>query len=280
MQTVTENQLQNYYNGVPDSFDRPSYDFPVELQPVFLSNGDEIKNRKAVVRTDTMNTLGIVSNDYGLVLHKTVIDSFREAGKDYNVSEKISLRGDGAYLFYQMTFPSVEMEIKKGDIVRMMMIAKNSYNAMNSLQVIFGAFRLVCANGMIIGTRFLSFNFRHVGNVGGLNSMFMVEEYKQAYKNYVSMFGERMPQIQEMARSEIDFNYLDAEGLFQPEQVKLPQYLLDEAKLSFRTGNDNTVWGYYNSLTYAITHKMKTSNPQLAINYGVEAWKAAELITH
>lgn len=244
------------------------YNFPVNLQPIFLSDGKEIEKRRAVVRTDTMRTLGIVSDGYGLVKHEDVIDSFREAGKEYGVLEKISLTKEGAHLFYEMTFPKVEIEVKKGDLIKMMMIAKNSYNGLNSLQVIFGAYRLVCENGMILGTQFLSFNYRHVGDVGGLNQGII----KDSYSNYIRLFGERMPQITRMARVEI----IDPKRIFSKEVVSLPEYLREQAVLSFEAENDRTVWGYYNALTYAITHKTRSTNPAVGIAYGIEAWKAAE----
>src|SRR5205814_8078706 len=94
-----------------------NYDFPVELQPIYLEGNREIKKQKAVVRTDTMDTLGIVSDGYGLIKHGQVIDSFREASLKFGVQEKISLTNNGARLFYQMTFPKVQLEVAKGDIV-------------------------------------------------------------------------------------------------------------------------------------------------------------------
>lgn len=249
-----------------------NYDFPVELQPIYLGGEVEIKNKKAVVRTDTNQALGIASDNYGLVKHATVIDQFREAGAEYGVEEKISLTKNGANLFYQMTFPKVEAEVQKGDIVRMMMIAKNSYNSGSSLQVIFGAFRLVCENGMILGTKFLSFNFRHIGNVGGVNDIEIMNQYKDSYTNYIKLFGEKMPIITAMAQKEIPNEGL----LFDKDAVHIPEYLLKEAESSFNTHNDKSLWGYYNSLTDAVTHKMRKESPALAINYGITAWKAAE----
>lgn len=248
-----------------------SYDFPVELQPIFLGNNQEIPKRKAVVRTDTMQTLGIVSNDYGLVKHAAVIDAFREAGQEYNIKEEINLVKDGAYLLYKMTFPKVQAEIRKGDLVQMQMIAKNSYNGMNSLTIVFGAFRLVCLNGMVLGRQFMQFSYRHIGNVGGMTS-FDIDQYRNAYATYIKLFGERMPMITGMARQELR----STDGLFEKEYVSLPKYLLQEAKQSYETGKDNTVWGYYNALTFAITHRLKKPSPDLQVFYGMEAWKAAE----
>lgn len=249
-----------------------NYDFPVELQPIFLTDQKVIEKKKAVVRTDTNEALGIVSDDYGLVKHATVIDSFREAGKQYGVEEKITLARNGAQLFYQMIFPKIEMEVSEGDIVRMMMIAKNSYNGMNSLQVIFGAFRLVCSNGMILGTQFISFNYKHIGNVGGMNDALITNQYQDAYAQYIKLFGERAPMIKRMSTKLV----IGTGTEFKKERTELPVYLLKEAEAQFNSGNDRTVWGYYNALTYAITHKRRSENQDVYIDYGIKAWKMAE----
>lgn len=253
------------------------YNFPVEMQPIFLQDGKQIANRQAVVRTDTMESLGIVSHAYGLVKHSTVIDSLREAGKEYGVKEKISLVNNGANLFYEMQFPKVQAEVSKGDILRLVMIAKNSYNGANTLQMIFGALRLVCLNGMVIGTNFMQFNFRHIGNVRGLADMNpiegeIIEQYSDTYKNYVKQFVGKVPEMTAMTKASIPNNT----DLFDPESTKMPKYLLEEAQASFEQQNGNTVWDYYNSLTYAITHKSKSENPGNAIYYGTKAWDLAE----
>jgi len=253
-----------------------NYNFPVELQPIYLGSKKEISNRKAVVRTDTEAVLGVVSNEYELVRHATVIDAFREAGKKYDIQEKVSLAQNGAYLFYQMTFPKVEAEVTKGDIVRMQMVARNSYNSMSSLQIVFGALRLVCTNGMVLGTKFMQFFYRHIGEVGGLNSEVTLSLYRETYKKYIKLFGEKMPLITTMAKKELPAG----DGLFDKEKVMLPKYLLDEAKVSFEGSKDHTVWGYYNSLTFAISHKMKKESPNLTLGYGMEAWKVVERLVN
>jgi len=250
---------------------KPAYAFPVELQPIYLADGKQVAKRKAVVRTDTMQSLGLVSDDYTLVPHSSVVDSLREAGKKYDIEEKFALTHDGANMFYQMQFPRVQVEIGKGDLVQMTLTAKNSYNGMNSLQIIFGALRLVCLNGMVVGTEFLQFTYKHVGTMGGFIDGELVEKYQVAYSNYIKLFGEKAPMISQMAKTNVN-----AEGLFAKEAVNLPTYLLDEAKTSYETEKDKSLWGYYNSLTYAITHKAKTKNPGSQIWMGGTAWNKAE----
>jgi len=53
------------------------YDFPVELVPI-KANNIIIPKKVAVFRTDNNQSIGIVSNQYRLLKHKDIVDSFRE----------------------------------------------------------------------------------------------------------------------------------------------------------------------------------------------------------
>lgn len=252
-----------------------NYNFPVELQPIYFGDNLEIKDKKAVIRTDTNTPLGVVSNGYGLVNHAAVVDAFREAGKKYNIKEQIALTNDGRDLYYKMLFPKVEMTVAKGDVVQMALTIKNSYSGHGSLAIIFQAMRLVCLNGMVIGSKFLQFNYRHMGEVGGFANKDMIEGASAAFKHHIKMFGEKTPVISQMAKTE----FLPSDTYFNTDFVKMPEYLLDVAQEKFENEQMLSVWGYYNSLTYAITHKQKkeeAANPKQIIRQGVAAWSAAE----
>lgn len=106
----------------------------------------------------------------------------------------------------------------------------------------------------------------------GLNGELIVNKFKDSYHAYIETFNKKMPQINQMSRTVIALT----DDLFDQKRVDMPKYLLAEAKIAYESGEDKTLWGYYNSLTYAITHKSKKPNPELAIKYGIEAWRAAE----
>lgn len=253
-----------------------NYNFPVELQPLYFGDNQEIKDRKAVIRTDTMQPLGVVSNGYGMVQHGAVVDAFREAGQKYNIKEKFALTNNGADLYYQMLFPKVEAQVAKGDIIQMMLTVRNSYSGHGSLQIVFQAMRLACLNGMVIGSKFLQFNYRHMGAVQGFADSNMIDQASASFKEHIKMFGEKTPVIAQMAKTE----FLASDTYFKKDYVAMPEYLLEEAKNSFEKEKMQSVWGYYNSLTYAITHKQKKddANPKQIIRQGVAAWNASSAL--
>lgn len=251
----------------------PSYNFPVELHPIktqqtSLKNpGVEIPGKLAVVRTDTMQSLGIVSDKYAFMEHQVVVNGFRKALKGQEVQENISLQRNGAQLFMKYTFPRVQAEVKKGDIVGMQLFARNSYDGSSKLQLSLGAVRLVCDNGMVMNKNFIEFSQKHIGS----DSTLEVEEVSSKINTLVSKFSEVMPVMTQMSRQKIEAD----EDTFDPKKLKLPAYLCKIAAEEYERAGDSTLWGFYNGLTYAITHKMRKESPGHAEHYGNMAWSIA-----
>ena len=68
--------------------------------------------------------------------------------------------------------PDVKIEISKGDMMNPEIIIKNSYDGTSQVHILSGAFRLVCSNGMIIGTTIDKYNYKHnVNNVNNCNTL-------------------------------------------------------------------------------------------------------------
>lgn len=258
---------------------KTEYNFPVELKPVFISGKKdsyvEIPRKKAVVRTDINSTLGVVSNKYSLVSHEEVVNGFRNALKKTDYTEKIEMARNGAFLFATYRLNSEKFEVQKGDVVSLQFVVKNSYDGMNSLQVMFGAFRLVCSNGMILGKEMFTYTKKHMGSESSLNKDFLIERITLL----AEQFHQVAPIMQTMSRTKITTTQEDR--IFNPKQVHLPTYLLTQAQERYSKEKDTTVWGYYNALTASITHGLRTRegaliNPQMYIKYGKVAWKSAQ----
>lgn len=252
------------------------YDFPVALQPVYTREHtvlppSEIPNRLAVVRTDTGMPLGIVSKNYRLLNHKDVVEGFRKAldSSRQSYEEKIKIERNGAFLFATYKFATEQIEVRPGDFVSLQFIAKNSYDGGSSLQIALGAFRLVCSNGMVIGKQFFSFAQRHIGKLGGLDHNHLVERIGFL----TNQFRGTLPVMEQMTGHGLRHK---GPEIFEPKALNLPKYLCEEAMNRYATESDNTSWGFYNSLTAAITHNMKKESPARQLEYGQRAWALAE----
>ena len=249
--------------------DRPTteYDFPVELRPISTEpDGFVIPNRLAVIRTDTMRSLGVVSSKYALLPHADVVGTLRDTLKGQTVEEKIGVTHNGARMHVEMTLPTITLSID-GDEIAMRVIVINSYDTSRKVQISFGAVRLVCSNGMIIGRQFISLKRRHTGD--------MHLEVAQI-QNQMHMLTERFqataPVLQKMALSPLK---LPPKKFFDSKQLCVPTYLTTIAREQFKKSECHSVWDAYNALTFAITHKMRKNNPAQATALGIRAWTAA-----
>lgn len=249
-----------------------AYDFPVQLFPIqtigAVDRGSiKVPKKFAVVRTDTDRPLGVVSDKYDLLPHKTVVDGFRKAVEDQEVSEKISLTKFGARLMMDMTFPDVRVKVAKGDEVAMHLIVKNSYDGSNALRVVLGAYRLVCSNGLVIFQRFMQFSHKHVGTQMEVR----VEELKNTVGMLTDAFHKTGPVMQEMAATRLQ---MEPRQFFNAKRIRLPEYLAEIARQEFEK-KGISVWDAYNAMTFAITHRMRKESPESQLQYGRAAWEVA-----
>src|ERR1700730_7918498 len=133
-----------------------AYDFPVELHAITTKPHDlAIPNRLAVVRMDTLRTIGVVSKRYALLPHANVVGTLRETFKGQEIEERIRVTHNGARMHIEITLSNVTLKIA-GEEIAMRLVVGNSYDGSHKVQIVFGAYRLVCSNGMIIGRKFLS----------------------------------------------------------------------------------------------------------------------------
>lgn len=248
------------------------YDFPVRTEQLFAGK-IKINDRLAIIREDTNESLGIVSKQYGLLEHKEVVNSFRNILKGQNVEEKIELQKKGAQLFATYTFPSSNIEVTKGDIVSMRLIAKNSYDSSSSFQIMLGAYRLVCSNGMIIGSHFFKITQRHFTDSIKIDIPGLRENLTQL----TSKFQNSLPVMQNMLETKMSqsiTNIVEREV----KNKNLPKYLAERIEENYEKNADSSVWGYYNAMTYSITHEMKKDKPTARNYYLQRAWESAETL--
>jgi hypothetical protein len=86
------------------------FKFPVELQPITTEPGGLfVPNRLAVVRTDTMKPIGVVSKKYTLLPHADVVDALRETLKGQETQEKIGLTHNGARMHLEITLANITL---------------------------------------------------------------------------------------------------------------------------------------------------------------------------
>ena len=248
------------------------YDFPVELQTISTEPGGFIiPHRRVVIRTDTMRPLGIVSDKYSLLPHADVVDALRDTLKGQKTEEKIRLTHDGARMYLEIILPNETLKVE-GDEIAMRLVIANSYDGSRKVNIAFGAYRLVCSNGRIVGRKFLSLSKRHVGAV-----TLEVADMRKQMTMLTGVFQASAPAMRRMATTRL---VPSPKKFFNSETLHIPTYLVKIAKIEFGKAEDGTVWDAYNALTFAITHKMRKNNPDLVATLGNRAWNATKVLLH
>ncbi|MEB3209295.1 MAG: DUF932 domain-containing protein [Synechococcus sp.] len=153
-------QVALHAGGIPvgpdatprDAFRAAGADFAVEPRPIAFDRAfgtDEfdfrvISSHKAIVRTDTNRSLGVVGQHYSPVQNEALIQLFEYLREDAQIDNIITLRS-GAKIVVTASV-AIEGEVKPGDPVRRYLHAFNSHDGTSSFGVFFSDMRMVCAN--------------------------------------------------------------------------------------------------------------------------------------
>lgn len=245
------------------------YDFPTKIVPVD-ADGIRIPYRFAVIRTDTGQPLGIISERYKLIPHKEVLERSREAlmQDELKFEEKVSVTKNGAHCLIQYTFPTAKIEIQTGDFVSLQITIINSYDASTSIRFLIGAFRLVCSNGLVIGKELAYYFLRHTSE---LDANVIQERFRDVSRHFNKSV---VPVMSKMSESELSKE--KSSQLLKKYKNKniFPHWLIEDAQERYQKEKP-TVWNFYNALTYFITHGRSEMNIETRIRHSKKAWQEA-----
>jgi len=223
-----------------------NYDFPVNLQPMYLQTGELVPRAKAVVREDTMEPIATVSSQYRLIPHKQVMDEARDFIHSFGEPEiSYTLVKNGAVLVAQCTYREHAIEVGVGESVGLRVYIENSYNATKSLCFKIGALNLVCLNGMVLSQDFFERSYRHVGDckIEFPETSEMLETFQEQ--------GNRWKRYNEDTFKDGVYDKmldLAIEDKIVPTKIKQTP-----------AATQNNTWGLYNQFTHFVTHSSNAS---------------------
>jgi phage/plasmid-like protein (TIGR03299 family) len=128
--------------------------YTVQLQSLWTSEGDSVSSRKAVVRNDTNQVLGVVSNSYQPVQNHqcfSFLDAVVADGRlRYHTAGAL---GHGERVWMLAKIPG-EIRVKDcDDVTDKFLLLSNSHDGSSSLRVYFTPIRVVCANTLGMAER-------------------------------------------------------------------------------------------------------------------------------
>lgn len=150
------------------SAEAPNILFPVAMKR-FSVDGIDAGDFRAVVRTDTGETLGITKKSYRLFSNDEIIPYFEKAL--YNSKANLEglqvvdkLVGRGEITMREYYLPGHQIEVRHDDKVDLRIRLLNAYDGHHKLAFWLGGFRLLCSNGMVVGQKMSHIVGRHTKN--------------------------------------------------------------------------------------------------------------------
>lgn len=195
---VSLNERQEVLN---DLGDYGGANFTVESKPIFYESFHHdwtqtiIKNKKALVRTDTNDSVAVVSNSYQVAQHP---DAFRTveriiAGSDLDltgIERNIDTSHNGARAYARYTFPAHEIETSRGDSATLEMLARNSFDGSWCFHVDIGAIRMACLNGQVFIEDFAFFKSKHTRGLNMAHAARKLSKSLEVYEKEVERWKE------------------------------------------------------------------------------------------
>ena len=259
-------------------FNSEDYRFPVELQPVFTEEGNEIQNHKCVVRTDTGDTLGLHGNQYRIIPHDDVVNSIIDGVKAANLSTdyevNVSVIDNGRKIRGEIVFGDIIQQPSVGDIIKYRISFFNSYDGSWAFAQQANALRLWCLNGCTTPDLIARSRFKHTASVDVLGSADKVISGADHFMN-------RAEEWQSWMKSQLNDD--QAENFFRSTLCKVTTKQKQVEKTNERqlenliSGWQDEIrllgrnkWALYNCLTSWATHTNDLRAPHVA-RYNREA---------
>jgi len=265
--------MQEQTNAQQDLFPR----FPrVIEQPVSWGSENKLhaaEGYKAIVDSNTGKVFSIVSEDYKIIRHeqaighiKSIIARNDHLGKYHN---EVNFYNAGGRMRCTFTFPGISAEIDKGDVVNLQLHLFNSYDVTWPFIIILGAFRFVCANGLVIGKEIFYIRKRHVYELDDLN---IRKNIATATKRFEKQAGKWMnlaqiplhPTTYEKVMKSMKFGKNATEEIEQRIELDASGYNNEDFP-------EISLWAFYNVLTWYITYKAVSLNHRVEMENRLRA---------
>ena len=259
-------------------FNSQDYSFPVEMQPVFTEEGNEIPNHKCIVRTDTGDTLGLHGSQYKMIPHDDVVNSIIDGVSAANLSTdyevKVDVIDNGRKIRGEIVFGDIIQQPSVGDIIKYRISFFNSYDGSWAFAQRANALRLFCLNGCTTPDLIASSRFKHTASVDVLGSADKVISGADHFMNRAEEWQSWMKSQLNDDQAESFFRSTLCKVTTKQKQVeKTNERQLENLLSGWQTETaalGRNKWALYNCLTSWATHTNDLRAPQVA-RYNREA---------
>lgn len=246
-----------------------NWNFGVEERPLFPEGHSQpVEGWKALVRTDTNETLHVHRNSYQILQHDDVVNSTYDSIKKSNISSDfdfdVKCIDSGKRLQIDVLFNDLVTEPAVGDHVKYRIRAYNSYDGSWAYQTTADALRLWCLNGCTTADQLSSTWKRHTSQVSTDGAADKIIRGLEVFHNQKDLWQDWMKQNVERNRAELFFkrnlvlnNTKTSDESWNKKQLENLMCQLDN---EFGELGKNK-WALYNCMTHWATHTTKSKSP-------------------
>ena len=229
--------------------------FPVKEMPAIWAdkeNGNVLNKNtgyKFIVREDTGKILSCMTDNYKLVKNETIVKYAQPIiKKNGGEIKEVNLLGDGAKVHMSWHFPKQVVNIGKNDDLTPEIVINNSYNGTVGVNIIAGAFRLICTNGLVIGIVAKKYTNKHIKSNVSLDDLEgVIEETMNKTK---LIFKEEFPVLKDTEIKERHIISFIKMFPIQANEVITQSLIANKPK---------TFWDLFNVGTSVLSHNMNRS---------------------
>ncbi len=236
--------------------------------------GKEIDStgHKFIVREDNGHVLSCMTDEYKLITNEKIFSyASPMIEKSGGKVKEVAVFSEGARTTVKWHFPNEKVRVRKGDYMTPEIVIRNSYDGTIGLNILAGAFRLVCSNGMIIGVIAQNYKNKHsVYNVA-LNDIEPVID--ETIKKTKIIFKDEFPILTDNKIKERHIVKFIELFPIQANQTVTQRLIADKPE---------TFWDLFNVGTNVLTHSMRrdsesTHTLENSLYSTVKKWALSEV---
>lgn len=232
-------------------------------------NHAKVDEKKAIIREDTSQLLGITTDKYKIVQNRNAFSFFDTVvGEGQAIYHSAGALGKGQRIWILAKLPN-DIIVNGDDVVEKYLCLTNSHDGKSSLRMYFTPVRVVCQNtlNMSMSDAKNGISIRHSGNIKN-----KIEESRKILGlsiNYYNQFEQMIKKFDtiDMQKESLNAyfdNILDINDEKEPstrkENQKHDLLCLFEHGKGQKLGNKHSLWKAYNAVTEYVDHKRTVKN--------------------
>ncbi|MEZ5941144.1 MAG: DUF932 domain-containing protein [Planctomycetaceae bacterium] len=252
-----------------EAIEAAGLDYQVNLRPIETDDGILIPQRKAVIRTDSNQVLGVVGNSYQPVQNHDCfgfLDSVVEDGRlRYHTAGAL---GQGEKIWMLAKLPD-EIRIKDSDdVTEQFLLLSNSHDGSSALRVFFTPIRVVCANTLGVAERRNRGQGVSIIHKGDLTAKVTeAQEILGFAKRFYDDLGERIHRLASHypSRRQLELYFMSLYPDHPESKNKRAENVRQELLRLFEHGRGQeipatklTTWAAFNAVTEFVDHHRST----------------------